>query len=66
MQRSAFHVSYSFDDILKDASQVHHAEVRLFWDLSTWQSPDDLARALISVLSNELGRDVYIYCWGLV
>lgn len=40
------------------------AEIALFYDVSGWESDDDLARKIITVVEQELNITIQLISWG--
>ena len=66
MERTNFSVSYFLeeDDITVD--NVQYGEVSVFLNSPDWSTDDDVARILISVISQELDNNISLLSWGLV
>lgn len=62
MERTLFEVEYATDRNVFPDSVI--ADVELFYLGGLWETDDDLARTLITVLENELRTNVYLISWG--
>jgi hypothetical protein len=65
MKRTNFNVQYFFDGDAMCGSNMQNADVAIFYTGSEWWTDDDLARALGTILSQELGEEVLLMSWGV-
>jgi hypothetical protein len=65
MERTVFNVQFFFDGDAICGSNMQDAEVAIFFDAESWWDDDNLARILVTILSQELGEEVLLVSWGL-